>query len=90
MLEDEIEAGADKWATDNGWFVRKLRYPGRRGAPDKLYVKDGRVIFVEWKKPDGRRKGLQKREIRKINDHGGEAYFLDSVKAFIKIATNGS
>lgn len=90
MLEDEIEAEGDKWAEDNGWLVRKLQYPGRRGAPDKMYIKGGRVVFVEWKKPDGHRKGLQKREIRKFKEHGAEAFFCDNVDDFIEYMTNGA
>lgn len=47
-----------KWcvatATAQGWLVRKLKFEGRRGAPDLLMCKAGKVLFIELKNPNGR------------------------------------
>lgn len=87
MLEYAIEAPVCHVAELDGWHVRKLQYPGRKGAPDRLFLKGGRVVFIEFKRPGKIPKGetLQTRERQRILDHGGEAYFVDSIELACEI-----
>jgi len=49
--ERAVEGPCKKMARDDGWFVRKHRTPGHNGAPDDYFAKNGRVFWVEFKKP---------------------------------------
>lgn len=50
-LEIEDETKTVKQAVKHGWKVRKLMFIGVRGAPDRLFGKDGRSILIEFKRP---------------------------------------
>lgn len=62
------ESALEEWTVDlakkNGWLVRKLRWIGRTGAPDRLFARDGRAIFVEFKAP------LKEPNIKQKREHG--------------------
>ena len=74
-IEDTIVAQAEA----AGWFVRKLQYPGRRNAPDRMFIKDGRVVFVEFKRAKKHATTAQATEGRRILDHGGEWHSVNSL-----------
>lgn len=80
-LESEVQEPVCTEARAAGWHQRRLKWANRVGAPDDLFIKDGRVVFIEFKRPSGgRRRGIQKKEARLINEHGGEAYFCETVE----------
>lgn len=56
MLENDIEEKLRKAAAGIGCIVLKFVAPGNRGVPDRIIVTpDGRVYFVELKRPHGGR-----------------------------------
>lgn len=84
-----IEAGVEKpiclWAEEDGWLVRKLQYPNRKGAPDRMFVKDGRVVFIEFKRPSSgkmkdMRSELQKREAERLIEADAEYHLIDNIE----------
>ena len=79
MGEATIEGTVVGLAEAAGWLARKLTYPGRRGAPDRMFIKGGRVEFVEFKRPGKRPDPLQSRELQRLRDHGMSATCVDSV-----------
>lgn len=82
MNEAAIEKQCVKLAEDAGWFVRKVTWPGRRGAPDRVFIKDGQTVWVEFKDPDGRLAELQKREIAKMQAAGAKVHVFCTVRDF--------
>jgi hypothetical protein len=64
-----------------GGMTRKLKWVGKRGAPDRLVILHGHVYFIELKRPKGTPDPLQVLELARINNHGGTAITLDSVEA---------
>lgn len=79
-LEIEKEAGLETRFCDavkkRGGVVRKLRWDGVSGAPDRIVLAPGpRIAFVELKRPDGtgRVSKLQAREIRLLRRLGFDA-----------------
>lgn len=78
MAEKHYEKWVDESAEAAGWLVRKLSWQGRRAAPDKLYAKDGRVVFIEWKDAGEGPTTLQARQHREMRDAGMEVHCLDS------------
>lgn len=84
-MEARIEKPICTWAEEDGWHVRKLGYPGRKFAPDRWFLKDGRHVHIEFK-DEGRPPEIgQERERKRINDHGGEAYFCDNIADAVRI-----
>lgn len=69
-LEAEIEDDVVAFAASRGWLVRKVQYPGRRGAPDRFFFKGGRLVIIEFKRKGGTRSGNQMREHRRFRDAG--------------------
>ena len=69
-IEDNVVAAAEA----DGWFSRKLQWVGRDGAPDRLFVKLGRVVFIEFKDKDKKSVGLQKKECERLRKAGAEVY----------------
>jgi len=77
-LEASIEGKVVKAAQDAGWFVRKLSWIGRVGAPDRLFIRDGRVVFIEFKRPGrGRLSPRQKAELERMAAAGAEVHVID-------------
>lgn len=72
MRESRVETTFVRLAKRNGWEVRKVSWPGRRGAPDRLIMRPGgKPYFVEFKAPKrGRLETLQKREHARLRACG--------------------
>lgn len=78
--ESNIEGKVIEIARQHGWLVRKLQWAGRRGAPDRIFIRDALVIFVEFKK---RKKDLeiqQALETQRLKDHGACVIRIDNVE----------
>lgn len=69
-------------AEKNGWLTKKLKFVGERGAPDRLFIKNGRVMFVELKVPGDidETSANQKRVIREMLAAGAEVHVIDNLK----------
>ncbi len=80
MLEKDIEAKARKLAIADGWECYKFSSPGRRSVPDRLFIKGGRVVFIEFKRPGGRLTSGQEREIARLRAKGAEVHVCYSVE----------
>ena len=59
-------------------MTKKFTTPGRRGAFDRLFIKSGRVVIIEFKDPDGIISPLQQDEYDNLTDHGADAHFCYS------------
>lgn len=82
MREANIESPCVALAEEAGWWQRKVQWVGRKGAPDRVFIKDGRTVWVEFKKPDAEPELLQEIEHQEMLDHGGEVFVVDSVGVF--------
>lgn len=81
MLEMDVETPVCKYATETGWLVRKIVYPGRRGAPDRHFYKGGRLLIIEFKRPvGGRVSGNQKREHERLAAAGFPVHLVNNVE----------
>jgi len=69
-LVDQIEA--------HSGYIRKIKWIGRRGAPDRLVIINGLTVFVELKAPGEKLDGHQCREISKMRKAGALVYVFDS------------
>ena len=92
MRESTVEAHLRKKATAAGALVRKMVWPGHRGAPDRLVIWPERRVqgwndlepaidFVELKRPGGKLEDHQVREHEKLRSMGCTVLTLDSIEA---------
>ena len=80
MKEQDIELRGTRLAKAMGWIVHKLE--GGTGEPDKIYTKEGRVFYVEWKKPGGAVRDGQLAWETKIKASGTPHFFIDNEEKF--------
>lgn len=80
MIESEIERIVCERAEAAGWLVRKFKYIGRRAAADRLFIRRGRVVFIEFKQAGKDARPGQAREIDRLEDHGAKVYVIDSIE----------
>ena len=81
MQESEIEAAVCNYAKSKyKWLVYKFVSPSNRGVPDRLFIRNETVFFIEFKAWNKIPTKLQKRVITKIRNQGVDVYVVDSIK----------
>lgn len=81
MRERDIEDHLIGLAERYGWLLRKIRYIGRNGAPDRMLIDPyGQVAFVELKAPGKTPRVAQAREHLKLTMYGQRVVTIDSIK----------
>ena len=80
MLEKQIEKSSVQKAKAEGWYTRKFASPSHRGVPDRLFIKNGVVVFIELKTKVGKVSKLQEEELQDLRDHGVIAVVCRSVE----------
>lgn len=82
MRERDVEKYLVMRVKAAGGEVRKLKWIGRHGAPDRLvFLPKGRLIFVEVKAPGKKPEEHQHREILKLMQRGQSVRVVDSFEA---------
>jgi hypothetical protein len=93
MRESTVEMHLRKKATAAGALVRKMIWPGHRGAPDRLVIWPqgpeqycvpliaATVDFVELKAPGKKPDPHQEREHAKLRSMGCRVVVLDTIEA---------
>lgn len=82
VKESEIQAAIRDFLRYQGFFVYKNHqtlgsYPG---VADLTAIKDGRVYWIEVKRPNGRLSEAQKRFASAIKNHGGNFFVATSIE----------
>lgn len=79
--ESTIEQAVTRHAKKCGWLSIKLQDMNFRGLPDRLYLHDGRVMFVEFKAPGKKPRKSQTLVHRILREHGAEVHVIDNIEA---------
>ena len=58
--ESKLEGSICSLFRDNGYVVFKINGNNQRGAPDRVFLKNGRLVFMEFKARGGRLSKHQK------------------------------
>ena len=87
-LESDIENLARDEAEKLGWASIKLNLRGNKGWPDVMFLKDGVVVFIEFKQPGESPDILQQRKLAKLKELGFIADWSDSVKFALRMLEN--
>lgn len=80
--EKKLEKRCTDIAKANGWYTRKWSSPSSRGVPDRIFIKEGRVVFIEFKAPGNTPTKLQEHEMSLIIDHDGNTGWCNNVEGF--------
>ena len=75
--EIDIEEEVCKWAEQRGWLTPKLQWLNETGWPDRTFIKDGIVAWIEFKKPGGVVSKKQKYWHQKMREHGAHVIATD-------------
>lgn len=82
LREKDVEGPSKAKARRAGWLVRKYSSPSNSAVPDDIFIRGGRVFFVEFKAPGKKPTELQEEEIKKMREHGATVYVVDSISQF--------
>jgi Holliday junction resolvase len=83
ISESKIEAKVVKYCRDHGIYTRKFASPSNRGVPDRLFVMNGKVMFIELKRPGNEPTALQHHELDVLRAHGAHATWADSYQGAV-------
>lgn len=78
--ESAIEKAVCEAARRAGWLTYKFVSPTQRGVPDRLFIRDGDFVFIEFKAPGKRPSKLQDMQIAKLRKAGCEVHVVDNVE----------
>jgi len=78
-LEKEIEGPVSTYAESLGWLSYKFKSATNRGVPDRLYLRNGTCIFIEFKRHGEEAKLLQKYIHKLIRKAGFDVYVIDTL-----------
>lgn len=82
MRERDLEHYLVELADRSRCFLRKVRWVGRNGAPDRLLIKpEGEVLWLELKAPGNNATAQQQLEHNRMRSYGQKVIVVDSVDA---------
>lgn len=80
MLERTIESTVAAYAKKQGWLTYKFTSPANKGVPDRLFIRDGFTLYVEFKQKGKEPSPLQAHTIKQMRQHGAVVLVIDSVE----------
>lgn len=80
LNERGIQKAAVDYARKLGWLAYKWSSPASGGVPDYLFIKDGLIMFVEFKAPGKKPTPRQKLVFDKIRAAGCIVHVVDSIE----------
>ena len=81
MRESTIERAVCAYAKSKGCLSLKLAGQNQKGQPDRMFLFQGCVLFVEFKAPGKRPTSLQARWLDRLTNHAFHATTCDEIEA---------
>ncbi|MEB3150350.1 MAG: VRR-NUC domain-containing protein [Sphaerospermopsis sp.] len=81
MKESTIEKSISKEAFRRGWLNYKFKTANHRGVPDRIFMRNGVMFFVEFKSEGGKVTELQKYQHERITTHGFNVHIIDNIES---------
>jgi len=79
MNESTIEKAVCAYAKANGCLSLKLAGQNQRGQPDRLFIRDGKALFLEFKAQGKKPTALQIKWLLDLTNQGMNAMWCDSI-----------
>ena len=80
MRESTIERAVCAYAKAKGCLVMKLAGPNQKGQPDRMFIRNGKVLFIEFKAPGKLPTRLQYKWLDNLTLQGMKACWRDNIK----------
>jgi hypothetical protein len=80
VRESAVESDIVDFAEIRGWWAAKFVSPGLNGVTDRLFIRRGRHVFMEVKRPGEEPTTQQHKRMRDMKAHGAEVYWVDSLE----------
>lgn len=87
ILEKDIQKAVVEYARSKDILAFKVSSFSTRGLPDYMFIKDGKVLFIEFKAPGKKATRLQEVVIEKIKREKIMVWVIDNIE-FGKNAIN--
>ena len=81
LLEKQIEEKVNTYAKEQGFLVYKFTSPQRAAVCDRIWICNGQVRFVEFKREGMKPTPAQQREHDRLRCGGVMVYVIDNVDA---------
>lgn len=85
MRESKIEGDVAKYAKSTGWLTYKFSSPNHRGVPDRIFIRSGVTVFIEFKATGAKARPLQIATIKQMKEHGAKVFVVDSIEKGIEV-----
>ena len=85
VLESVTQSKILEYAQRRGWWAIKVETRSIRGVMDTYCLRRGRHVWIEVKREGEGPRLQQAKRIKEVQDHGGEAYAVDSMEAAMEI-----
>ena len=79
IRESKIEAKVCEYARDKGFDVYKFTSPQRAAVPDRLFLRNGRAWFIEFKATGEKATVPQEREHARLRAQGFFVFVVDDI-----------
>lgn len=79
MKESAIEKKVSDYAKAKGWLVYKFVSPNNKGVPDRIFIRKGMLLMIEFKALGKKPTKLQDSVISKLRNEGVLVYVIDNV-----------
>lgn len=80
MLEKIVEKRLRDGVKSIGGKAYKFSSPGNNGVPDRIVLHEGKVYFVELKRPGGKQEAIQRVVQKQFRKLGFEIHVIDTVE----------
>ena len=85
VKELDIEEAVCRWAEADGWLAPKLQWLNQTGWPDRTFMKNGQVIWIEFKRPGEHPSRKQDYWIAQIRKRNCNVFVCDDVDTAVAI-----
>ena len=86
--ESTIEKAVCDYAKKQGCITMKLSGANQRGQPDRMFIKNGRVLFIEFKAPGKLPTALQTRWLADLSTEGMQTAVCDDILSGIEFVAS--
>jgi hypothetical protein len=80
MLEKQIETKVCDYAKTKGMLAYKFTSPARAAVPDRMFIYNGRMFFIEFKRSGQKPTDAQAREHDRLRQQKINVFVIDDVE----------
>lgn len=80
ISESNIELNVTRHGMKTGWLSFKFNSSNHAGVPDRIFIKNGKTIYIEFKASGEKPRKLQEITFKKMREHGAQVFVVDSIE----------